>query len=403
MQIQRILTVCLSLLVGATAAQAQNPFAPVIEVNEDVITQYELDQRQRFLRVISPANAGSETVREELINDKLRRQAIQRLGLELTDAEIEEGMVEFAGRANLTVDEFLQALGQRGVERQTFRDFVAVGIAWRDLVRARYGSRVEISEAEVDRALNATAAGSGVRVLLSEIILPAPPPQQEAVLARAERIAQSTTEAEFSSFARRFSATASRERGGRLNWTPLSQLPATLRPLILALGPGEVTQPIPIPNAVALFQLRAIEETGDPSPSYNAIEYAQFLIPGGRSEAALSEAARIRARVDVCDDLYGIAKDLPEERLLRDTKAPAEIPQDIALELAKLDRDEVSTALTTRDGQALIFLMLCGRTVDTGQDVSRDAVAARLRQERLAGLAENLLEELRADARIRIK
>ena len=53
-----------------------------------------------------------------------------------------------------------------------------------------------------------------------------------------------------------------------------------------------MTQPISLPNAVALFQLRDIEEVDAPDPDYSAIEYARYFIPGGRSEAALNQAAR---------------------------------------------------------------------------------------------------------------
>ncbi len=404
MLIQRVLTtfaVCLSL--SAAPALAQNPFAPVVQVNEDVVTTFEIQQRELLLRIISPTNSGLENARREVINDKLRGQAVRQAGLQLSEQDIDDGIVEFAGRANLEADQFLTLLDQRGVAPETFRTFIGTSLAWRDLIRARFGRQAQITSEEIDRALRATSGTAGVRVLLSEIIIPAPPQRQQAVLAQAQRIAQSTTEAEFSSFARRFSATASRGRGGRMDWTPLSNLPAPLRPLVLNLSPGEVTSPIPLQNAVALFQLRAIEETDTPAVEFSAIEYAQFFIPGGRTDATIAEAERLRTRVDVCDDLYGIAKDLPEERLLRETKAPGDIAQDIAIELAKLDDDEVSTALVSADGQSLVFLMMCGRTAAANQDVSREQVEQQLRQTRLSGLADGLLEELRADARIRNK
>lgn len=401
---QRLLICALVWTVfGAAPSLAQNPFAPVIQVNEDVITAYELEQRELFLRVISPANSGREVARREIVNDRLREQAFQQVGIAITEADVDAGMEEFASRANLTKDEFLQAIAARGVEPETFRDFISVGLGWRDLIRARFGNRISVTEAQIDRALAAAGTGSGVRVLLSEIIMPAPPGQQEAVLARAERIAQAKTIAEFSAFARQYSATPTRGRGGRLDWTPLSRLPAPLRPVLLSLAPGEVTSPLPLPNAVALFQLRAIEETDAPAVTYAAIEYAEFLIPGGGSDAARAEATRITNSVDVCDDLYGIALGLPEERLIRDTKAPADIPEDLALELAKLDENELSASLVTGDGQFLRLIMLCGRTTEQAEDISREQVAETLRQDRLNRLADSYLEELRADARIRDK
>ena len=193
---------------------------------------------------------------------------------------------------------------------------------------------------------------------------------------------------------------ALRGRGGRLPWQNLTDLPPSLQPLILNLAPGEVTDPLPIPNAVALFQLRDIEETSVTAPTYSEIEYAAYYIPGGRTEAALAQAAQIRGRIDTCDDLYGIAKGQPAEVLERVKKAPSDIPQDVAIELSKLDTGEVSTTLTRANGQTLMLLMMCGRTAAANASASREDVTNALRQERLTGYAEQLLEQLRADARI---
>ncbi|MEQ6203485.1 peptidylprolyl isomerase [Sulfitobacter sp. HNIBRBA2951] len=383
---------------------AQNLFAPVATVNDSVVSEFELQQRVRFLKILNARGGTRKAALESLINERLRGEAIRDAGLTLTEEGINEGLEEFAGRANLSRAEFTKALGRAGVEPETFRDFVINGIAWRDLIRARYGSRVSISEAEIDRALaSQSAGGSNIRVLVSEIIIPAPPPRAAQVAAIAEQIADSKTTAEFSGYARKYSATATRPNGGRLPWQALSDLPPALQPLILSLAPGEVSEPLSIPNAVALFQLRDIEETGRPAKTYSAIEYAAYYMAGGRSEETLQQAANLRAEVDVCDDLYTFAKGQPDSVLDRETLPPAKIPRDIAFELSKLDEGEVSTALTRSNGQALVFLMLCGRTAEQNAEVSREAVAASIRQRRLSGFADSLLSELRSEARIVLK
>jgi peptidyl-prolyl cis-trans isomerase SurA len=185
-----------------------------------------------------------------------------------------------------------------------------------------------------------------------------------------------------------------------MEWLDVSTLPAPLRPIVIGLKPGEVSAPIELEQAVLLFQLRGIEETVAPPAKVAAIEYAQYFIPGGQTAEAQGAAAKLRSRVDTCDDLYGIAKGQPEERLQRDVLPPSDIPPDIGLELAKLDRHEVSTAVTRNGGETLVFLMLCGRTADLSLDENRDAIRNRLRSERLASYADGLLAELRADALI---
>ncbi len=405
MAIIRFLTATFLSLGLALPVLAQGSlFAPVAQVNDRVITQYELNQRILFYEVLRAPGDLQQEALDRLVDERLQLDVAKRLGVEIPPEAIEAGVEEFAGRANLTSEEFLRAVAQGGVDAQTVRDFVHAGIAWRSVVQGRFGPRTQITEAEVDRALALSSNQSGVRVLLSEIFLPTNTPERAAAAQRrAAEITKITTIPAFAAAARRYSAAPSAGRGGRQDWIPLSNLPPAVASQVLALAPGQVSAPIPVPNAIALFQLRALEETGAPEAEAVSVEFARYFIPGGRTEAALSEAAQIKAEVDTCDDLYGVARGQPEERLLRDTLPMAEIAGDVALELAKLDEGEVSTALTTGDGQALVFLMLCGRTLAVNEDVSREQVRLSLSNQRLASYANGYLAELRADAVISYK
>ncbi len=400
MAIQRFLTALVLTLILAVPASAQSDlFAPVARVNDRVITQYELNQRILFFQILNAPGDLRQEALERLVQERVQLDAAERLGVEVTPEALEAGLTEFAGRANLTSEQFLQAVAGGGVDAQTVRDFVRAGIAWRSVVQGRFGPRTQITESEIDRALALASNRSGVRVLLSEIFLPANTPERQAAAQRrAAEISQITTIPAFAAAARRYSAAPSAGRGGRMEWIPLSNLPPAVASQVLALAPGQVSAPIPVPNAIALFQLRALEETGAPEAEAVSVEFARYFIPGGRTEATLAEARSIEARVDTCDDLYGVNLGQPEERLLRDTLPMAEIQGDVAMELAKLDEGEVSTALVSGDGQALVFLMLCGRTPEINVDVSREQVRANLRNQRLASYADGYLAELMADA-----
>jgi peptidyl-prolyl cis-trans isomerase SurA len=395
-------SLALAVVLGSVSlpATAQNLFAPVARVNDTVVTEYEVQQRLRFLQLLNAPDATRDAVIEALIDDRLRAAATADVGIEVTPEGMRNGMTNFAAQANLSADEFITALGQNGVERETFRDFVSNTIAWRELIRARYNRNVSITEQDIDTRLAKGSSGSGIRVLVSEIIIPAPPQRAARVNALAERIAQSKSAAEFSNFARQYSATASRGAGGRLPWQNVQDLPPSLQGLIMGLAPGQVTAPLSIPNAVALFQLRDIQETGKSATRYASIDYAAYYIAGGRSEAGLAAAAALRARVDTCDDLYGVAQGQPAEILDRETKSPGEIPRDYAIELSKLDAGESSTVLTRNNGETLVFLMLCKRVAEENSETDRDAVRSILRQEQLQSYSNQLIRQLRGDARI---
>ena len=385
--------------VTVPAVAQSNLFAPVVRVNDRVITQFELGQRVQFFRLLRAPGDLDELALTRLIEERLQMEAAQRFGVTVGEAELAEGMEEFASRANLTAEQFIAALGNQGVAPETFQDFVRAGIAWRGVVQSQFGPRAQVSEAEVDRALALGDPANGVRVLISEIFLPADtPPRRAAAERRAVEISKITTIGAFAAAARRYSAAPSRGRGGRQDWLPVGNLPPALRGKVLTLAPGEVTEPITVPNAIALFQLRAIEETDAPANEAVSVEFARYFIPGGRSQSALNEAAKLSANVDTCDDLYGVAAGQPEGRLLRDVLPIAEVGGDIAVELARLDDNEISTNLTTADGLNLVFLMLCGRTLALNEDTDREAIRQNLINQRLDSYASGLLSELRADA-----
>ncbi|WP_233487407.1 peptidylprolyl isomerase [Thalassovita gelatinovora] len=389
-----------TFLTTPALALAQGLFDPVIKVNDRVVTQYEIEQRELLLGVLNAAGNRAKLAREQLIEDRLKLEASDAVGLQISPEGIDGGVAEFAGRANLKPEQLYQLLAKEGIDKQSFLDFMVPGLSWRELIRAKYNGRVSVSEADIDKALNAVTGGSSVRVLVSEIIIPIPQGREEEVQALAEEISQIESLSGFSEAARKYSAARSRDVGGRLGWMPITNLPPALRPVLLGLTPGKATAPLPFQGALAVFQLRAIAESDYKTPEYSAIEYAAYYMPGGRSPETLAKAESLRGHVDTCDDLYGINQDQPEELLDRVITTPAELPQDIAIELAKLDKGEVSTNLTRADGQQLIFLMMCGRTPAIAEDASREEIAAQLRNRQLESFANGYLEELRSEARI---
>lgn len=408
--------------LAAPLAAQENPFGAYLYVGDRVITNFELDQRARFLSLLRSPGDPLEQARTALIEDKLRLIAAERLGIVLTDEALQAGLEEFASRANLTAEQFIAALAQGGVEAESFRDFVEAGLVWRDVVRGKYAGQVSVSEAEIDRVMAQTAQQTSIRLLVSELVLAAPPGQEDAALARARDIrAGIAAGGSFASAARRFSASPTAGTGGELPWLPIENLPPNLTPLLLGLEPGGVSEPVVVPNAVVLFQVRDIEETVGPAATGVEVEYAEYLIPDGPDAGA--EVARLRTEVQQCPELYAEAKGQPEGQLTVSTRTMGDVPADVALELAKLDLNESSSTLTR--GGNRVFLMLCSRQAlppepeivlegapaaaeppaapdpEADKEAAREAIRNQLLNQRLAGFADRDLAKLRAETLIR--
>ena len=385
------------VLIGSlqSAAQAQGLFDPVISVNRAAITAYELEQREQFLEILQRSSGMAQRARDDLIEDRLKMAAADRSGIKLSGAQLLSAMNEFAANANLELEQLLETLAQSGVDEQTYRDFIMVGVTWRELIRARFAARSAPSEAEIDRALASAAAQGGVKVLLTEIVLPAGSAEElNSSRQTAERLGRISSTADFSEQARRLSVAQSRVNGGRLEWANMSDLPDGLRPIISGLRPGQITTPLEVPNAVVLFQLRDVAETTAQSPEISAIEYARLKGPANAVKAATQMA-------DTCDDFYGAAKDDPSLTLTIRSESPDQMSQALSLRLMGLDKnefDDMPAAAAAGDHAEIV--MLCARVYAALEDVSRGQVADNLRSARISSLADGFLAELRASADI---
>ena len=380
---------------SAKELASEGIFDTVISVNKTAITNYELEQRIRFFSFLNEPGDANIKSRQSLIDDRLKMAAAQKEGIALTSIELKKSMSDFAKNSNQGLAALLELLKQGGVDPETFRDFVEVGVVWREVVRKRFTSQVDPTTAEIDRAVISASPKGGIKVLLTEIILPAGPNQLRESQKISKQLTKITSVKVFSEQAAKLSVSNSRENGGKLPWRNLKDIPNGLRQIIASLQPGQVTTPIEVNNAIVLFQLRDIAESLSNDLEIISMEFARITGPS----SALKLAART---VDSCDDLYGLIKLNKDFVFTILTQPPDKIEQGIALRLNSLDKDEISIFSNGPDDEGDL-IMLCKRDYKTLENTSRDQIAANIRSARLTNLAEGYLAELRTKATVVFK
>ncbi len=303
-------------------------------------------------------------------------------------------MTAFAARGQLSLDQMTQLLNQNGIDISALRDFVRSGLEWRGAVQAKFSGQVAISDAEIDRAITAgVAAGGELQVLLSEIFLPTGTGSGDpALLAR--RIVEGTHSLNaFQIYAQKYSKAASAKAGGQLGWQAVSTLPPKVAGAIANLKPGELTPPLGVSGGIAIYYLRDESQAAGPTKPPFDVDYAELTF----AEAGVAQS--VAASVSRCEDLYPLARGLPEEAVIRETQPERRLPHDLAALFAHMDPGETTTRPAPGGGTQVI--MLCDRVPESKVPPSRDAVRTALTNRKLALLAEAWLQQMRADAIIR--
>jgi len=381
---------------------AQGMFDPVIIVDDQMITKYELDQRRAMLNALGVKGNLHERAREDLIADRLKVAAAADVGIVATQAQLDQALSDFAGRNGQSIDDVVAMLKSNGVATETLRDFLKANIVWQSLMRQRYANAVSVSDAEIDAALSATSETTSLQILVSEIVLPLIEGQEDEIRKLANDIAKLRSYDEFSNAARQFSVAGSREDGGKLDWISLSNLPPALRPVLLPLSNGEVSEPLELPNAIALFQMRGLSETTPTTSRYSSVEFAVLTVPTTEFSKTLSSLQQVSDKALRCDDFYGLSSGIDQASFAINSMPPSDVPRQESLWLARLDSGEkLIESVTTADGTVEVKLvMLCSRTSVANKDASREEVLARLQNEKLNARATSWLESLKASARI---
>ena len=393
-----VLLALFATMTGGVPATAQNQFRPAIIVDGEVITQYQLSQRQAFLTLLHAPGDIRQLATDQLINEAIQIREAAKAGVSVDDAGIAAGMDEFAARGSLSTEQLLQLFAQNGVQAETFRDFVTAGVTWRNYLKAVFLPKVTITNVEIDAAMAEYEPQSSVQVLLSEIVLPAGnAATRKASRARAARLT-GLDETAFGQAALRFSTGASRNNLGKMKWLDITALPPAAAAAVRGLKPGQTSRIVDTGEDLRLYFMRDREQVKGGTPRVQ-VDYAALLLGGGQSDANRAEAARIRERVVTCDNLYPIARTLPPEQFTRETVPQASLPAAYRAELDRLDGGEISTRLTSSSG-AMVVLMLCSRGNETPRSLTRDAVEQQLKTKRITTMAQLFLEETVANARI---
>ena len=392
-------------------AQAQDSLRIAAVVNDDVISLLDVSMRIRMILVSSQLEDTPDMrqrlmpqVLRGLIDEQLRLQEAERLGVTIPQREVDARLTELARQNNMTLPQFEAVLNRNGILLETLAEQIRAEIAWAQLVRLRLGPSAAVSEDEIDEALAGIAKNQGKpEYLVSEVFLTIDAPDQEAqVRAIAERlIAEIRRGADFSAVAQQFSQSATAAAGGDIGWVGPGQLSPPLDAAVRSMQPGQISAPIRDTGGLHILMLRDQRRAGMPDEGTVSLKQVFLPLPADAPYDAVAQANAVAQsvieRAGDCNQMTRVAREVnPNGNVdLADIRI-SDLPDILRPIAYNLPIGEPSEPLRVETGIGIF--MVCERHTPEATLPSRDEVAERIGRERLDLLARGYMRDLRRDA-----
>lgn len=182
----------LALLVATTfvSITVMTPPAFAIEikyvVNDIPLTTGDIAHRTAFLRLQhKKGDAG-----EEMIEQTLRMAEAKRLGIRISDAQVEAAYQRFATSNKMQISQLDGIMEKSGVTKDHFKEYIRAQMAWSQAVSARFRSGDgAVSEQDVVKRMleKGGAKPSATEYMLQQVIFVVPPAERNATLAKRKR------------------------------------------------------------------------------------------------------------------------------------------------------------------------------------------------------------------------
>lgn len=160
----------LSLTLSIVPALA----ATRILVNGQAISDVQIDQRAKLHKL--EGKSGTKAAQEELINEAIQAQEAKRLGIVVTDGQVEDAFVNVARNLKLSTTNLTQVLTANGIRVDTLKERLRGALEWQGIAQTAVRPRVQISDVELDKAASAKLTeDSSYDYILKEVLFIVPP------------------------------------------------------------------------------------------------------------------------------------------------------------------------------------------------------------------------------------
>ena len=255
-----ILALAVSLPSGAFAVETVDRIVAI--VNGDIITLFDLDRetapiREQFKGAVMNDEQQKQykkfqmQVLQKMVDEMLLDQQLDKLGIEVGEAEVENYINRIKQTNGLTEEDLEKQLKVQQLSRQEFEDGIRADIKRHRLLAAKVRRKVVVTDTEIDEYYKANQDKyvQDPSIDLSLILLPA------GVSASELREKILSGEISFADAAKQHSVGPAKDAGGELGEFKWEELAPEWRDAVTGVQAGEMSQPFTITEREALLRV----------------------------------------------------------------------------------------------------------------------------------------------------
>ncbi len=418
----------------ASACALAQPIAPpqrvvnvdrvVAVVNDEAITQYDLDDAKRIVlqqlkqqNVQPPAqDVLDKQVLERMMTERSLLQFAKENGVKVDDTMIERAILRIAQENKLSAEDFRKALAKENIDYPRYREDVRHELTVQRLREREVDSKITVSDAEVEQylAMLKSQSGGEAEYKLAHILVMVPEQANAEQIDARKRRAEDALRAlksgaDFAQVAAGFSDASDALGGGNLGWRSGARLPTVFADEVRAMQVGQISA---ITRSAAGFHIvKLLEKRSRNEPTVVDQTHARHILVRVNEIVSESDGKakidRLKDRIDAGAKFEELAKLNSEDT----TSAkggdlgwvnPGDTVPEFDEAMKKLEPNQISAPVRTPFGWHLIQVLERRRQDITG-DRARTEAQVAIRQRKADEAFQDWVRQIRDRAYVEVR
>lgn len=394
-------------------------------VNNGVVLESDVDGLMQPVK-LNAGQAGQQlpddaTLRhqilERLIMDQIILQMGQKMGVKITDEQLDQAIANIAKQNNMTMDQMRSRLAYDGLNYSTYRNQIRKEMIISEVRNNEVRRRITVLPQEVDALAKqiGTQNDASTELNLSHILIALPENPTSEQVNDAQRQAESIVEearngADFGKLAITYSADQQALKGGQMGWGRIQELPGIFAQALSTAKKGDIVGPI---RSGVGFHILKVNDLRGQSQSISVTEVHARHILLKPSPIMNDQQARLKLEEIAADIKSGKTTFAAAAKEYSQDPGSANQGGDLGWAtpdifdpafrdaLTKLHKGQISAPVHSSFGWHLIEL-LDTRKVDKTDAAQKDRAYRMLMNRKFSEEAATWMQEQRASAYVKI-